>query len=202
MNKNPQYDDQYYLTNHLKSMDSVYGHLVKKYYHYIASYILAGAAKIKNKAKVLDIGCGVGTLVEQFNKLGFDAYGVDVSKCAIKNSIYPQKCSLVKTTAKLKFPKQHFDLIVSREVLEHIPKKEISNCIKEWDRISKGKMVHIIAVTERGPSATDDPAHINVQSESWWIKTFKKHHYRAIKNPQPFFISPFGSSGYFMFDKT
>ena len=105
--------------------------------------------------------------------------------------------SLVKTTAKLNYPKNHFDLVVSREVLEHIPKKDIDNCIREWDRISKGKMVHIIAVKERGACATDDPTHINVQTEKWWIKKFKKHGYKAIRQKK-FFFSFFGSKGYLM----
>ncbi|NMB56601.1 class I SAM-dependent methyltransferase, partial [Candidatus Beckwithbacteria bacterium] len=96
---------------------------------------------------------------------------------------------------------KYFDLVVSREVLEHIPHNEIDSCIDEWDRVSQGKMVHIIAVSERGPSAIDDPVHINVQSENWWINKFKQHDYQAIKNPQKFFISPFGNSGYLMFLK-
>ncbi len=201
MNKHDKYDKDYYLKNHISALKSPFGFLVKLYYRYIASYIMAGPANLKKGDKVLDIGCGVGILIEQFNSLGFKGEGVDVNKQAIKNSIYPSRCSLVESTGKLKFSDNYFDLVVSREVLEHIPEKNIDQCIKEWDRVSNGKMVHIIAVSERGPSAVDDPAHINVKSVNWWINKFKKNGYKAIRQPQKLFLSPFGKQGYLMFIK-
>lgn len=201
MNKKDRYDESYYFNNHIKRLNSFRGFFVKLYYRYIASYIMAKAAKLKKNDKVLDIGCGVGTLVQQFNKLGHQAIGVDVNIEAIKNSLSPKNCFLVKTTAKLDFPKNYFDLVVSREVLEHIPVDQIDDCIKEWDRVSKGKMIHIIAVKERGISAIDDPTHVNVQTENWWMNKFKEHGYKTIKKPKKFFFSPFGSEGYLMFIK-
>lgn len=201
MNKNKCYDDDYYLKNHLNKINSIYGFFIEFYYRYLASYIFAKAARIEKSDKILDIGCGVGILVKQFNKLGFEAIGVDVNKPAIKNSIFPKKCLRVKTTARLNFSDNYFDLIVSREALEHIPPEKIDDCIKEWDRVSKGKMVHIIAVSERGISAINDPSHVNVQSENWWIKKFKQHGYKAMRKPRKLFFSPFGSSGYLMFIK-
>ena len=198
MNKDEKYDKSYYLNNHLRKINSFFGFFIKRYYGYIATYIMANPAKIKNNDKVLDIGCGVGILVEQFNKNGYRAIGVDVNEEAIRNSISPDNCFLVKTTAKLNYPDNYFDLVVSREVLEHIPSNQIDACINEWGRVSKGKMIHIIAVEERGPSAIDDPAHVNVQTEKWWINKFKKHGYRTIKKPKKLFFSPFGNQGYLM----
>ncbi len=162
---------------------------------------MARAVGLKKSDKVLDIGCGVGALVEQFNKLGYQAIGVDVNEEAIKNSIYPKNCLLVQTTAKLSYPDNYFNLVVSREVLEHISADHIDDCIKEWDRVSVGKMIHIIAVTERGPSATDDITHVNVQFEKWWIEKFKEHGYKTIIKPQKLFFSLFGTKGYLMFIK-
>lgn len=199
MNKNDRYDESYFINNHLRWLNSIFGFLIRLYYRYLASYIMAKAAKLKKNDRVLDIGCGVGILVEQFNKLGYQAVGVDVSEEAIKNSIYPSSCRLVETTAKLDYPNNHFDLVVSREVLEHIPISQIDACIDEWDRVSKGKMIHIIAVRERGPSALDDPTHVNLQSEQWWVEKFMEHGYEARRKPQKFFFSPFGSDGYFLF---
>ncbi len=200
-NENEEYDESYYFENHVKFLNSPFSFFVKLYYRYIASFIMAGAANIKKKDKVLDIGCGVGTLVEQFNKLDYKAVGIDVNKKAIENSIYSKECSLVKTTGDLDFPDDYFDLVVSREVLEHIPLNKIDDCIKEWDRVSKGKMVHLIAVKERGDSALNDPAHVNVQTEDWWVDKFKEHGYKTIKHPQRPFLSPFGNQGYLMFIK-
>ena len=160
---------------------------------------MAKPAKLKKNDRVLDIGCGVGILVEQFNKLGYQAFGIDINKEAINYSIVPENCSLVPTAAKLPYPDNYFNLVVSREVLEHILISDIDACIDEWDRVSTGNMIHIIAVEERGPSAIDDPMHVNVQTEKWWLEKFKQHGYRTIKKPQKFFFSHFGSKGYLMF---
>jgi len=140
-------------------------------------------------------------LVQQFNNLGYRATGVDVNKAAIRHSLEPQHCHLVETTAQLPYPDKYFDLVVSREVLEHIPAEAIDACIKEWDRVSNGKMLHIIAVTERGKSATEDPTHINVQSEDWWANKFQQFGYNTIKTPSPYFVSVFGPKGYLMAEK-
>lgn len=201
MNKETVYTDEYFEQNHLKRLNSWYGPVVKQYYRYIAEVCMAEPALLQRGASVLDIGCGVGTLVQQFNRLGYRAIGVDVNEAAIRHSLEPQHCQLVESTAQLPYPDKYFDLVVSREVLEHIPAEAIDDCIDEWDRVSNGKMVHIIAVTERGKSATEDPTHINVQSEDWWANKFQQFGYNTIKTPSPYFVSVFGPKGYLMAEK-
>jgi hypothetical protein len=63
-------------------------------------------------------------------------------------------------------------------------------------------MIHLIAVKERGKSATEDPCHVNVQTENWWIDKFKQYNYSAIRRPNKYFINLYGSMGYLMFVKT
>jgi len=201
MNKKDRYDDEYYINNHLRHLNSFYGFMIRSYYKYIAKHCMITPSRLRKKAKILDVGCGVGILVREFNKLGYNAIGIDVNKSAINNSICPEKCFLIKSCSKLNYPENYFDLIVSREVLEHIQPSEIDNCIREWDRIGKGVMIHIIAVCERGASAIDDPTHVNVKTEKWWINKFKKNGYKTIKNPTRLFFSQFGNSGYLMMKK-
>jgi len=201
MNRVDTYDEHYYLMNHIRHLNSFYGFLIQLYYRYVAGYAMAAAARLNKGSRVLDVGCGTGILVKQFNHLGFEAQGVDVEAQAVRHSLAPDHCTLTVSTATLDFPDDHFDLIVSREVLEHIPRDEIDACIAEWDRVGSGRMVHIVAVTERGASATEDPTHVNVQSEHWWIERLQSHGYQAVTKPQRFFFSPFGNSGYFMFLK-
>lgn len=69
-------------------------------------------------------------------------------------------------------------------------------CIKEWNRVGKGVMVHIIAVAERGKRATLVPTHINVQPEQWWVDKFEYYGYQVIRNSTRTLFSPFDTSGY------
>lgn len=201
MNKKNDYEETYFLRNHLRWLRSPLGQIFRLYYIYVAKYAMADVVSLPKGSRILDIGCGVGTLVDSFHKLGYKATGVDVNSQAITNNIAKKHCLLVKNTNKLDFNNRYFNLVVSREVLEHIPLKDIDSCITEWDRVSRGQMVHIIAVKERGPSAENDPAHCNVQTEQWWVNKFKKHGYSAQLQPFKWFLSPFGSKGYIRFTK-
>jgi len=201
MNTVADYGASYYVHNHLRHINSWYGFLIKFYYHYVACHVLIRPTKLSPQSTVLDIGCGIGLLAEQFDRLGHQVVGVDVNKAAIENSVYPKNCFLVETTSRLNYPDQYFDLVVSREVLEHIPLADIDDCIREWDRAGKGVMAHIIAVAERGVSATHDPTHVNVQVEQWWVDKFEAHGYVVTRKPLKMFLSPFGSSGYLVMVK-
>lgn len=195
MNRMDHYGHEYF-AHYIRHANAWYGFVMRRYYHYVASQYMAMAEPlgIRPGDRVLDIGCGVGLLVEQFGKLGYEAIGVDVHKTAIDLSVCPRRCSLVTSTAQLNYPDGYFDLVVSREVLEHISGIEIDACISEWRRIGKGAMVHVIAVAERGYSATQDPTHINVRPQAWWIDKFRSHGYSVIgAATTPW--SPFGSWG-------
>ena len=195
MNRVDHYGFEYF-AHYIRHASAWYGFAMRGYYRYVAYSCVATPIKIPSNGTVLDIGCGVGLLVEQFCRLGYQAIGVDVHGAPIEHSLCPDRCFLVATTAQLNYPDDYFDLVVSREVLEHISSAEIDRCIREWDRVGKGAMVHIIAVTERGQSATHDPTHINVQPEAWWVDKFRSHGYDTIgSTTRP--LSLFGSWGYF-----
>jgi len=201
MNRTADYGEAYFDGNHLRHLQAWYGAVIRGYYRYLARVCLLRPAGLDRSARVLDIGCGVGILVEQFRRLGVEATGVDVSPEAIAHSLVPEHCRLVKTTAQLPYADRAFDLVVSREVLEHIPGEEIDACILEWDRVSRGGMIHIIAVSERGPSALLDPTHVNVQSENWWVEKFAEHGFVTERRPSKLFVSTFGDRGYLMMTK-
>jgi SAM-dependent methyltransferase len=159
---------------------SWYGFTFKSFYHLVAAYCIAPPLNIPSTGRILDIGCGIGLLVEQFCRLGYQAVGVDISKAAIELSLCPDKCFLVESSAQLDYPDGYFDLVVSHEVLEHISSTEIDRCISEWQRVSRDAMVHFIAVTDRGPSASRFPTHINIQSDAWWLEKFQSYGYKVV----------------------
>ena len=94
--------------------------------------------------KVLDWGCGRGRMVAYLLKEGIDAYGVDVDYETIKNSkIYFSEAGLdsdkylhvMRSENQTNFPDGFFDVIISDNVLEHIP--DLNTAMTEIMRITK-----------------------------------------------------------------
>ena len=68
---------------------------------------------IKKKGKVLDIGCGTGTMTAMFYKDGFDIIGIDISKEMVE--IASNKCSEIKYSIldiQKEYLKENFDYII------------------------------------------------------------------------------------------
>ena len=90
---------------------------------------LNGIFKIR-KAKLLEIGCAAGNLVDSFNEFGINAIGVDASEYVINNSPF-NKLNLINLPAWEvdKLPSK-FDFVFSMETLSHIPEAKIIDSLK------------------------------------------------------------------------
>lgn len=84
-----------------------------------------------NRKKVLDIGCGVGTIDFYLSKKGHEILGIDISKKAIETA--RENAMLLKVDKRLRFISgnflatkinETFDAIIILEVLEHIDDNE------------------------------------------------------------------------------
>lgn len=85
----------------------------------------ADALKVaESGARVLDVGCGVGQVVANLSRAGYDAWGVDVSEPNIKEaSQHSSQCQLYDGK-RLPFPDNHFAAAGSLNVLEHVDQPE------------------------------------------------------------------------------
>lgn len=98
--------------------------------------IIREIKKIKKSGRILDIGCGKGVFLRELLKYGYDIYGVDPYE-NILECVLPEVRSRVKNSSILntKFPENFFDVIVMKQVLEHI--YDINAVIREIRRILK-----------------------------------------------------------------
>lgn len=76
--------------------------------------------------KVLEIGCGRGTLVHRLRTQGIDVVGVETSATRIDEggALYGQLPIEQISGTSLPFQDEQFDLVLSFDVLEHIPDTE------------------------------------------------------------------------------
>ena len=94
--------------------------------------------KLEKGSKILDIGCAKGFLVHEFNKLGMDSYGIDISQYAMKCSDDKIKKKLsICNAKKIHFQDNFFDLVVSFNTIHNLPLDSCFKAILEINRIAK-----------------------------------------------------------------
>ncbi len=106
----------------------------------------------KQKAKVLDAGCGPGILINQLKALyGIIGYGADISSLAIKRAKQTGDKNIKYNVTKLEkipYKNNFFDAVISFDVLEHVENKE--KTLEEIIRVLKpGGKILIYAISTR-----------------------------------------------------
>jgi len=130
--------------------------------------------------RILDFGCARGYIVKALRGLGYDAFGLDISKWAIDNADpdVSKHCSLA--TDHIMFDKElRTDWIIAKDVLEHIPyvryavTKLLNSAVKgvfvvvplsEFDNVK-----YVIEEYEA------DKTHIQRHPLNIWVEMFLRH---------------------------
>jgi len=102
--------------------------------------------KFARRGKVLDVGAGTGKILEELQRKGWEAIGVDGEKEAIawskKRGVKVKQIDIAEK--RLPFPSNRFDLVLMLDVLEHISNdRKITGEVK---RILKPRGILIITV--------------------------------------------------------
>jgi 2-polyprenyl-3-methyl-5-hydroxy-6-metoxy-1,4-benzoquinol methylase len=84
---------------------------------------LALLREFKIAGRFLDIGCANGFLVEEAQKAGFDAFGVELSEKAVQyaREVLGLPGVLQGSLEEVGFSEEFFDVITMFDVLEHVP---------------------------------------------------------------------------------
>lgn len=132
---------------------------------------------------VLDAGCAWGLLVETLRKRGVDAFGVDISSYAIQH-VHPdiQEYCWIGSVVDL-FP-QKYDLIICIEVLEHMPKSDAEQSIKNFCEHSDSVLF------SSTPFDYKEATHLNVQPPEYWAELFARCGFFRDVDFEASFITP------------
>jgi SAM-dependent methyltransferase len=83
--------------------------------------LLAAAKRHRPTGRFLDLGCGVGLLVEMAREVGYDAWGVEISKRTALHARDVLGRNVVHSDlVGANFPDGHFEVVVLSHVLEHL----------------------------------------------------------------------------------
>ena len=101
------------------------------------------------RGRVIDIGCGPGFLLRQFQKRGWEAQGTELSEASAKHARETLGLPIhVGDLASAHFPDNHFDAVVLWHVLEHVPSPQ--STIAEVARILRPGGVFLCGVPNFG----------------------------------------------------
>lgn len=172
-------------------------------------------------SRILDVGCGNGRISEQLADIGETVVGLELDRDRLdvfQESGVPQNQEIVQGDAtSLPFPDNHFDLVSSYTVYEHIPEEAIPNYLAEIHRVLQPDgTVYIVndaffyrvlrksrlLMPERGPA----PGHINmvtpnamadeIEKAGFKIELVRYSPYHHFLDSEPSFLSPLATKGY------
>ncbi len=98
---------------------------------------LARTNLFKPGSRILEIGCGIGTVVAELARQGYDAMGTDISQVAIEygRAKYGNVRLEVQPAEELPYADGTFDIVLSFDLFEHIAR--IDRHVGEVQRVLK-----------------------------------------------------------------
>lgn len=145
-------------------------------YRWMPERTIREASSIINNIQfdnVLDYGCAKGFMVYAMRLLGKEAFGVDVSEYAINNSL-PKVRDYLSVINSAEDIKGGWDLIIAKDVLEHIPKELIQETLAAFRRRCKCLFVAVPLGDGKRYRIREyemDVTHIIREPEEWWLTT-------------------------------
>lgn len=116
-------------------------------------------------AKVLDVGCGLGTLVRLLRSYGVEAYGIDNAE-VLKEKFWKEDYFLMENAMNLPFKDKEFDVVFSSDFFEHVMEEDIDDVAEEMRRVGKTVIAEIAfetVLTERQAKY-----HVTNKPRKWW----------------------------------
>jgi len=162
-----EYRRKWYKLQYIDTPEPSWAKQTKDYYN----GLIIAYTGIKPNMKILDLGAGVGQVVQAWERIGFiNVHGIEISETAVKHANHPNV--ICGSAQKMPYKDGEFDLVSSHAFFEHIDESILPEVISECFRVGK-RQAHTIGL-EKG----DDPSHINIKTMDEWLMVFAE----AIKN--------------------
>ena len=136
--------------------------------------------------RVLDMGCGPGALMYLLQELGLEVDGVDFSPTS--KDIAPESVRSriqIGSITEIELPTDSYDLVICREVFEHMPVIKVQKAVENLCRVSS-RFVYVTTRFHPAPTSLFDvttefdvdPTHINCMNKDMLRLMFVLQGYR------------------------
>lgn len=136
--------------------------------------------------RVLDAGCAMGLLVEALRARGVDAWGLDISEYAI-GQVHPSVREYCRVGSLATDLPDRFDLIVSIEVLEHMPPAEADTALVNLTRHTDDVLF------SSSPVDYAEATHVNVRPPEVWAERFARQGFLRDLDFDASFVTPWAA---------
>lgn len=115
----------------------------------------------------IDVGCGVGFVMERLDEWKHVVIGIDGSKHAVE--IAPPRIRNQIATADITElePRIKYDLVICTEVAEHMPEQHADKLVSVLCQYALGPIFFTAATPGQGGND-----HINEQPHEYWVRKF------------------------------
>jgi predicted TPR repeat methyltransferase len=146
--------------------------------------------QLKSSSKVLEYGCAHGFLVKALNDFHINTFGVDISSYAINNSPLSIRgkvstiinSDLEKTLLKMGIDSS-FDVVIAKDVFEHIPPKKLDQILTKLSELTK-RLFIVVPLGDNGNFRINtyhlDPTHVIAEDEIWWKNKIEANGFRLV----------------------
>ncbi len=119
------------------------------------------------KCRILDIGTGCGFLVKTLREKGCDAWGMEVSEYAVKNSCDPEHVRL-GDVRNIPWAADSFDVVYSQGLWGYFPEEDVQKAWSECKRVGRLQEHNIDYELVRPP----EHQFLICKDKAWWDNQF------------------------------
>ncbi len=131
--------------------------------------------------RALDLGCGVGFVVELLTEPAFwlEPWGADISAVAVQRARerlakkqVPASRIVQLTDQTLPFEDSYFSLVTCFDMLEHLDEQDVRQTVREIQRVLRRGGLLFASVSCRPSGYADqfgDNLHRTVRGLDWWV---------------------------------
>lgn len=123
---------------------------------------------------VLDVGCGRGESSHMVDKFGNGLSHGNWRGCEVVPLLCgDRRVELVPGAHDLSFYRDDsFDLVLSCDVLEHIPEQDIPASLAEMVRVARSRIY--LTISHKPAGSAEMPLHVTLHPREWWVQRIKQ----------------------------